>query len=88
MLENLTYLSVNHPNLSFVTYFTIQPLIEEIPQYFNDFSALFGNQQLELYVLGAMTQKIDEASTPENVKIMMSMREFVNTIKKNQVKYA
>jgi len=88
MLENLKYLSVNHPNLSFVTYFTIQPSIEEIPQYFNDFNMIFGKQQLELYVLGAMTQQIDEANTPKNVKIMLSMREFVNTIKKNQVKYA
>lgn len=88
MLENLTYLSVNHPNLSFVTYFTIQPPIEEIPQYFEDFNANFGNQQLDLYVLGAMTQKIDEASTPDNVKIMMSMREFVNTIQKTQHNYA
>jgi len=88
MLENLKYLSVNHPNLSFVTFFTIQPLVEEIPQYFADFNSLFGNQQLDLYVLGAMTQKLDEAATPENIKIMMSMREFVNTIKKNQVNYA
>jgi methanogenic corrinoid protein MtbC1 len=88
MLENLTYLSVNHPNLSFVTYFTIQPQIEDIPQYFEDFNANFGNQQLDLYVLGAMTQKIDEASAPDNVKIMMSMREFVNTIQKTQLNYA
>lgn len=88
MLENLTYLSVNHPNLSFVTYFTIQPRLEEIPQYFEDFNANFGNQQLDLYVLGAMAQKIDESRTPENVKVMMSMREFVNTIKKTQVNYA
>lgn len=88
MLENLTYLSINHPNLSFVTYFTIQPPIEEIPEYFNEFNAMFGQQQLDLYVLGALTHQIDEASTPHNVRIMMSIREFVNTIQKTALKYA
>ena len=54
MLENLKYLSINHPNLSFATYFTVEPLLEEIPQYFKTFNETFGNQKLDLYVLGAM----------------------------------
>jgi len=87
MLENLKYLSINHPNLSFVTYFTVQPPVEEIPKYFEDFNKIFGQQQLQLYVLGAMTNVIDEVNTPENIRIMMSIREFVNTMKKPQVKY-
>ncbi len=88
MLENLKYLSINHPNLSFVTYFTVQPLLEEIPQYFEDFNSIFGDQQLDLYVLGAQTAHLNETTTPTNVKIMMSIREFVNTIQKKQLKYA
>lgn len=88
MLENLKYLSINHPNLSFVTYFTVQPPIEEIPKYFEDFNEMFGSQQLKLYVLGAMTNDIDEMKIPENIRIMLSIREFVNTIKKTQVNYA
>ncbi len=88
MLEHLKYLSANHPNLSFVTYFTIQPHLDDVPQYFKDFNSLFGNQLLDLYVLGAQTEEIDEINTPSNIKIMMSIREFVNTIRKNQVNYA
>lgn len=88
MLENLKYLSVNHPNISFVTYFTVQPPIEEIPQYFENFNEVFGQKQLPLYVLGAMTPLIDEINTPQNIRIMLSIREFVNTIKMTKMNYA
>jgi len=88
MLENLKYLSINHPNLSFVTYFTVQPSKEEIPDYFNDFNKLFGNQNLHLYVLGSMAQCINEVKTPKNIRIMMSIREFVNLINKPVTRYA
>lgn len=88
MLENLKYLSVNHPNISFVTYFTVQPPIEEIPQYFEDFNEVFDQKHLPLYVLGAMTPLIDEINTPQNIRIMMSIREFVNTIKMTKMNYA
>ena len=88
MLENLKYLSINHPNLSFVTYFTVQPVKEEIPQYFKDFNSLFGKQNLDLYVLGSMVQHIDESSIPDNIRLMLSIREFVNLIDKSEVKYA
>ncbi|WP_299767633.1 MerR family transcriptional regulator [uncultured Dokdonia sp.] len=87
MLENLKYLSINHPNLSFVTYFTVQPVKEEIPQYFKDFNTLFGRQNLHLYVLGNMTNVIDESTVPQNIRVMMSIREFVNLINKSVPKY-
>lgn len=88
MLENLRYISANHPNLSFATYFTIHPAIEDIPEYFNEFNSIFEKEQLELYVLGALAQHIDEANTPRNVKVMMSIREFINTLQETQLNYA
>ncbi len=88
MLENLKYLSINHPNLSFVTYFTVQPPKEEIPAYFDTFNTLFGKQNLNLYVLGSMVEYIDEAAIPSNVRVMMSIREFVNIISKIAPQYA
>ncbi len=88
MLENLKYLSINHPNLSFVTYFTVQPAKEEIPRYFKNFNTLFGRQNLLLYVLGSMVEQIDESAVPSNIRLMMSIREFVNLIDKSVAKYA
>lgn len=88
LLENLKYLSINHPNLAFVSYFTVQPLVEDIAQYFEDFNSTFGSQQFDLYVLGALSPTIDETHIPENIKVMMSIREFVNTITKKQLSYA
>ncbi|MFT5893084.1 MAG: DNA-binding transcriptional MerR regulator, partial [Dokdonia sp.] len=88
MLENLKYLSINHPNLSFVTYFTVQPTKEDTPQYFKDFNRLFEKQNLHLYVLGSMVEHIDESTLPDNIRLMMSIREFVNLIDKSATKYA
>ncbi len=88
MLQNLKYLSINHPNLSFVSYFTVQPTKEDIPSYFNDFNTMFGEQDIHLYVLGNMTGDIDESKVPTNVRVMLSMREFVNLIAKPTPIYA
>lgn len=88
MLSNLKYLSINHPNLSFATYFTVQPGEDDIPTYFKEFNEVFGNQRLDLYVLGALASKIDLDTTPNNIKIMLSIREFVNAIKQTNYKYA
>lgn len=87
MLENLKYLSINHPNLAFVTYFTVQPAVDDIPSYFRNFNKLFGRQNLHLYVLGSMIEDIDESTIPQNVRIMMSIREFVNLINTTVPKY-
>lgn len=88
MLENLKYLSINHPNLSFASYFTVEPEVDDVQQYFKDFNAIFGNQNLNLYVFGARTRQIDEEKCPNNVHIMMSIREFVNLIEKKSYTYA
>ena len=87
-LDSLKYLAVNHPNISFVTYFTVKPEIEDIPDYFNEYNRLFGNEEHILYVLGAKTKHIDESKIPDNVRIMMSIREFVNIIKRPALNYA
>lgn len=88
MLSSLKYLSINHPNLAFASYFTINPVEADIPQYFEDFNKVFKNQRLDFYVFGAMTNKIDETMTPSNIHIMLSIREFVNIIKQPALSYA
>ncbi len=88
MLSNLKYLSINHPNLSFASYFTVNPTEGELPQYFKDFNAVFEDQVFDLYVLGAMTSKIDETNLPDNIHPMFSIREFVNVIKQPKKVYA
>ena len=88
MLSNLKYLSLNHPKLSFAAYFTVSPEIDTIDAYFEEFNNLFGEQKLDLYVLGALVPKINESTIPDNVHLMMSIREFVNIIKKQPSIYA
>lgn len=90
-LEHLEYLathSTNHPKLAFVSYFTTQPVAEDIPAYFEKFNTLFEKQQLDLFVLGAQTRHIDETNIPHNIKVMMNIREFINVTNKHQLNYA
>ena len=79
-LESLQYLAVNHPNIDFVTYFTIQPDNENLPQYFDHFDSLFGKHGHKLYVMGNKSQYIDESNISDAIRPMMSIREFVNSI--------
>lgn len=87
-LESLKYLSLNHPDISFVTYTTVQPEIDELQGYFEEFDQLFGKDDFLLYVLGNRVSKIDESALPESVRTMLSIREFVNVIKKPELNYA
>jgi methanogenic corrinoid protein MtbC1 len=87
-LESLKYLSLNHPDISFVTYTTVQPDIDELQGYFDEFHNLFGKDNFLLYVLGNRVRHIDESALPESVRAMLSIREFVNVIKKPELNYA
>ena len=87
-LESLKYLSLNHPDISFVTYTTVQPDIDDLQGYFDEFDQLFGKENFLLYVLGNRVRHIDESSLPESVRAMLSIREFVNVIKKPVLNYA
>jgi len=87
-LDSLKYLAINHPNISFVTYFTVKPENDDIDAYFKEYNSQFGNQDHLLYVLGAKTKYIDESTVPDNVRVMMSIREFVNIIKRPALNYA
>lgn len=87
-LNSLQYLSLNHPNISFVTYFTVKPDNEDLPAYFNEYDDMFGKQNIPLYVLGTKSEHIDEPSLPKSIRVMLSIREFVNIIKKDTPVYA
>jgi DNA-binding transcriptional MerR regulator len=87
-LESLQYLSVNHPNISFVTYMTVLPEVDDLPDYLKEFDERFGQDDFLLYILGNRVQQIDEAMSPDSIRPMMSIREFVNVIKKPTLNYA
>lgn len=87
-LESLKYLSLNHPNISFVTYTTVQPEVDELKAYLEEFHTLFGEDNFLLYVLGNRVRQIDESTTPDSIRTMLSIREFVNVIKKPALNYA
>ncbi len=87
-LESLNYLSANQPKISFVTYFTVQPKNEDIPDYFRQFDKLFGQNGHQLYVMGNKSNFINELGLPDSIKVTLSIREFINIIAKTVPVYA
>lgn len=87
-LESLQYISINHPNITFASYFTVQPEVEDLPDYFKEFENLFGKKGHTLYVLGARTRDIDELDLPDSIRPVLSIREFINSIKNTKRIYA
>lgn len=81
-LEHLQCVSELHPQLSFVTYFTLTPPADQVTEYFNQFDKELGQDGQRLYVLGSLTKVIDEQSAPDSIFIMLSIREFVNHLQK------
>ena len=87
-LDSLKYLSVNHPNITFVSYFTVYPLVENLENYMQEYNEMFGEANHKLYIFGQRIKDINEDKLPNNIRIMLSIREFVNTIKRRSPSYA
>lgn len=87
-LESLKYLSLNHSNISFVTYTTVEPEIDKLHSYLDEFHSQFGKDKFLLYVLGSRVRQIDESIVPDSIRTLLSIREFVNVIKKPALNYA
>ncbi|MFT6417653.1 MAG: DNA-binding transcriptional MerR regulator [Dokdonia sp.] len=87
-LESLKYLSLNHPDISFVTYTTVEPDVDELHAYLDEFHSLYGKDDFQLYVLGNRVKDIDESIISDSIRPMLSIREFVNVIKAPIANYA
>jgi hypothetical protein len=68
--------------ITFITYFTVKPEIEEIPNYIKEFNELLlGNSKINLMLLGPKLVSLDEnISLPERVKMYDSIENLVKDL--------
>ncbi|WP_245896526.1 MerR family transcriptional regulator [Flavobacterium sediminis] len=78
-VEDLQFMVDIHPNLVFVSYFTVQPSASEIDNYLSQFSDLVLKETShELWVLGQQTQYISKLNT--GIQQFMSIQELLHQV--------
>ncbi|WGK65077.1 MerR family transcriptional regulator [Croceiramulus getboli] len=79
-LESLEYLSLNHPEIAFVSYFTVKPEPDELPEYLETFNTTFKKFTHQLHVLGYRVQELNATKTPKNVQVHKKIEDFIQTL--------
>ncbi|MCO6174156.1 MerR family transcriptional regulator [Flavobacterium sp. NRK F10] len=78
-VEDLQFMVDIHPNLVFVSYFTVQPSASEIDNYLSQFSDLVLKETShELWVLGQQTQYISKLNA--GIQQFMSIQELLHQV--------
>ncbi|TXE07055.1 MerR family transcriptional regulator [Seonamhaeicola algicola] len=68
-------------NITFITYFTVNPEIEKIPSYIDDFSnLLLKNTSNELFLLGPRLNNLTNLKLPENTVIYKSIEDLIHNL--------
>ena len=69
----------------YISYFTVQPTIEKIPEYLQDFYCkLLANNNASFYILGKQVEYIsNEIQIPEQIVLYKSIDQVINDINNN-----
>ncbi len=80
-IESLLDILSHYENITFISYFTIQPEIEKIPKYLNEFEeTLLKNNLNKFWILGRLTEHIDSKTLPTSIKIFKSIDNLVKEL--------
>lgn len=70
-----------YDEVTFISYFTVKPLKEELSNYLADFNAqLLKEHNHQLWILGQMTQHIDTKTLPSTIKTFTTINSLIATI--------
>lgn len=81
-LDSLVAVMEHVGEVSFVSYFTMTPIAEEIINYIKEFYKLFDNSKNELHLLGRQVQLLGNQKVKdfESVFVYTSLIEFINKV--------
>lgn len=67
--------------ITFVSYFTIKPELDELKTYLNEFnSELFKKQKTKMFILGQRSTQIEKSDLPKGVSKFNSIRDLVKVL--------
>ncbi|WP_055448633.1 MerR family transcriptional regulator [Lacinutrix mariniflava] len=80
-IDNLSNLKTLFKDITFITYFTVEPDNKEIYSYINDFNEkITNNKGVSLSILGYKTHIIDKEKLPENISKFNSIEHLLESI--------
>ena len=80
-MKGLVDILDHYSNITFVSYFTIQPEKETISQYLIDFeNLLLKNKTTKFWILGKMIEHIDPNTLPSSIKTFQSIHNLIEQI--------
>ena len=80
-MDSLTDLHDFFEDITFISYFTVNPDTKLIPEYLENFSnLLLDNTNSELLLLGKKLEDFDTSNLPNNVKIFNSIKNLVKDL--------
>lgn len=74
-------LIVHYKQITFLSYFTVKPEIEELPEYVDEFSKeLLGDSANKFIILGQRSKKLDDIILPKNISSYPSIKDLVKDL--------
>lgn len=80
-LNSLVDVLPYYKKVTFISYFTVRPKIEDLTAYIEEFdSKIIEGKNHELYILGQLTQHLKSKSLPQGIKAFKSIENLIDTI--------
>ncbi|WP_136468348.1 MerR family transcriptional regulator [Flagellimonas onchidii] len=80
-VESLKDLLQYYDNITFLSYFTVSPVKENLNLYFKRFSETLNTSgNSNLYVLGHQIQNVDPEKLPDNIKVFNSIERVIDAL--------
>ena len=80
-IASLSDILAYYEKVIFISYFTVRPLKDELTNYLEDFNTqLLKDKNHELWILGQMTQHIDNETPSSDIKIFKTIDSLIATI--------
>ena len=80
-ISSLTDVLAYYDKVTFISYFTVKPLKDDLPDYITDFtSQLLKDKEHEFWILGQMTQYLENNTLPNNIKTFKTIDSLIGSI--------
>jgi hypothetical protein len=79
-IENLQDLTRHFENITFVSFMTVQPDRSVINQYVKSMGQKLLQQNNEIWLMGNMTEYIEQKNLPERIRIFDTMDETISML--------
>ncbi|AWG23102.1 MerR family transcriptional regulator [Flavobacterium faecale] len=79
-IESLKDLKTHYKNIVFISYFTVQPVVDELEDYVNEMNTQLLEDDSQLWLLGRMTQNLNREKLSSKITVFDSALELIQKL--------